>query len=228
MSDEKAEAPPTRRRKYSAWFALRLSGLDHEIEAIRRYIDTVTSSIEQEFKSYNERLRVQADGADEETMQLIGEDYSEEASYFVEQFPDFALQNTFVATYSLLEDELLDIARFVGRRLGIKLDPNDLSDTGIHAGKKYLEALCGIAFPEGQHPWQETLHYNRLRNVCAHARGRVKKGDKNVRTYVASRKFIVIDDKDRLHLTKEFCMEVLDNVRELLAEILKLARDRVA
>jgi hypothetical protein len=72
------------------------------------------------------------------------------------------------------------------------------------------------------------LHYNRLRNAFAHARGRVKKEDKKVRNYVAMKKSITIDEKDRLHLTKEFCMEVLDNVKALLTEVLKLARDRIA
>ncbi len=47
---------------------------------------------------------------------------------------------------------MLGIARIVGRRLGVKLDPDDLRDKGIRAAKKYLEGLCGVVFPAGGAP----------------------------------------------------------------------------
>lgn len=227
MGTKKTDPAKPRAMKYSVRFALRRMGLENEIEALRRYIETVTASIEREFKQFTERLAKQAAFADEETKQLLGEDFAEEASYFVTHFPEFTLRTTFVATYSLLEDELLAIAGDLGRHLKIRLKPDALNDKGIHAAKTYLMTLCGIAFPDKKVPWQQVLHYNRLRNICAHARGRVKKDDKQARNYIKSKSSLTIDANDRIHLTKEFCFEVLDNVKALLLEVLRLVQDRM-
>jgi hypothetical protein len=204
-------------------------GMEAEIYAIRYYIDNVTSSFERGLKAYESYIEKQIAGApDDDAIQSLGEGLGEAQGFLGDHFPSFALETTFVATYSLLEDEMLEIARLTGRHLGIALVPEDLSDKGIHAAKTYLEKLCGIAFPAGKHPWQEALHYNRIRNVFAHQRGRVKKDDNKVRKYVEGKKTsIQIDEHDRLKVSKEFCLEVLENVETLLNEVFKLVRDKV-
>jgi hypothetical protein len=225
MSEQKS-GQTAKKRGHPPWFFFRRRGLEGEIETIHRYIETVTSALDREFASFEERLRQQAEGADEETRQLLGEDYAEEKGYLIDHFPEFTLQNTFVATYSLLEDEMFKIARFVGGRLKIKLDPEELCDKGIRAAKKFLEKLCDITIP-GDAVWQQAVQHGSVRNVFAHARGRVKKTSTDVRRYVEG-KTSSIDDKDQLHVTKEFCFEVLDNVKALLLKVLYLAGDRVA
>jgi hypothetical protein len=203
--------------------------MEAEIYAIRRYIDTVTSSFAREIKDYESYIEKQIAAApDDDAIQSLGEVLGEAQGFLVDHFPSFALETTFVATYSLLEDEMLEIARFMGQHLGVNLVPEELSDKGIHAAKTYLEKLCGIAFPAAKHPWQEVLHYNRLRNVFAHRRGRVKEDDKKVRKYVEGKKAsIQIDEHDRLKVSKEFCLEVLANVQALLNDLFKLVGDQV-
>jgi hypothetical protein len=233
MGKKKAEVPePVARSRKPRYVPADIVAYHHgctqEIEAIRRYIVSVTSTFESERRSNKENLNKQAKEVSENEAEWLHYDWYESEYYLGRHFPAFALQTTFVATYSLLEDEMVNLARVVGRKLGIKLDPDDLKHTGIHAAKVYLESLCGIEFPETTNPWQQAIHYGRLRNVCAHARGRVKEGDTKVRNFVESKKKMLrIDDYDQLYLSREFCFEVLDNVEALLNNLFKLARNKV-
>jgi hypothetical protein len=200
--------------------------MEREIEMIRRYIDSVTSSFEREFKEYEAHLAKQAEGASEDEMQSIGEDWGEAATFYVDLFPAFALETTFVASYAFLEDQMLEIARLIGQRLGIQLKPEDLKDKGIVGAKTYLEKLCGITVPVDQR-WEKATKHGQLRNACEHTRGRVKKENSELRKYVkANKATLSIDDRDRLQFTREFCLEVLDNIKALLGELYKLARKR--
>lgn len=64
--------------------------------------------------------------------------------------------------------------------------------------------------------------------MCVHARGRLREDDTKVRNFVESKKKLLsIDDYDQLHLSRDFCFEVLDNVEALLNELFKLARNKV-
>lgn len=161
-------------------------------------------------------------------MQDIGADLAEAEAYYVDQFPAFALQTTFVATYSLLEDELLGIARTVGRHLKIELDSEDLHDNGIYAAKKYLKKLCNITIPTERH-WEQAVKHGMLRNICVHTRGRVKTSNTEVRKYVDRKTGLLsIDERNHLQFTREFCLEVLDNVESLLNEVYKLAQRKMS
>ncbi|HLN30051.1 MAG TPA: hypothetical protein VK395_20075 [Gemmataceae bacterium] len=222
------EAKSRKPRYVPADIVMRHQACIREIEAIRRYTDSVTSAFERERRNYEEYLHHRMRGASRHEAESLNDDWCESEHYLGLHFPAFALQTTFVATYSLLEDEMVNLARVLGRKIGIKLDPDDLKHTGIHAAKMYLESLCGIEFPEVTHAWQQAIHYGRLRNVCAHARGRVKDGDTKVRTFIETKnKLLTIDHYDQLHLSREFCFEVLDNIEALLNDLFKLARNKL-
>ena len=143
--------------------------MSHEVEAIRRYIEIVTASFEREVNTSEAALDQQAKGAPDHLIQSLVEDYAEATSDFLGHFPTFALETTFVATYSLLEDEMFEIARIVGHHLKINLEPEELGDKGIHAAKKYLEKLCGVTVPPDQH-WEQAVNHGRIRNVYVHRR----------------------------------------------------------
>jgi hypothetical protein len=225
MSEKKPPPPKQKPRGHRPWFAFRRIDLEHEIDTIRSYIETVINALEREFQKYTAQLKKQMEEVDDETMQQIGEAYAEEKGYLVNHFPEFTLQNAFMATYSLLEDELFKIARQTGKYLQIKLEPDELGDRGIRAAKTFLEKLCDVTIPNDQ-VWQTAVRHGQLRNVFAHARGHVKPTNIEIRQYVASQKNISIDSKDQLRITQDFCFEVLENVRLLLRNLLKLAGTR--
>jgi hypothetical protein len=190
---------------------------------------TVAAGFQRGLEPFEKHVSETAAGMDEDVRDRYMEDCAETAHELTQHFPKFAWQTTFVAIYTLLEDDMLSIARTLGRHLSISLDPDDLKDKGIFAAKKYLESLCGIAFPDKEHPWQEVLHYNRLRNVIVHCRGRVKRStnEKKVRRYVTGKKSLSLDNLDRLAITRQFCFEVLGNVEALLEALFKLGRAKV-
>jgi hypothetical protein len=232
MSDKKAEAPGTKPSDSDARITSRWHLMRNEICWIDYYIATVASAFNRELKEFD---AVVARWAAKVPEDLKGAFYehasgSEPARNLTQRFPEFAWQTTFVAIYSFLEDEMLGICRVVGERLGIKLDPNDLRDEGIRAAKKYLEDRCGIPFPGESHPWQEALHYNRLRNAIVHVRGYVNRSKKaeTIRRYVQGNESVAIDNFDRLQLSQEFCLEVLENVKLLLDDLFQLARKRLS
>jgi len=120
----------------------------------------------------------------------------------------------------------MGICRLVGDHLNIKLGPDKLKDKGIEAAKTYLEKLCNITVPNDQ-LWQQAQHYDQLRNVFSHTRGCVKEANKPVRQYVAANPTKLSIEKNQLRITKDFCLEVLDNVEKLLNSLLRLVRQRI-
>ena len=237
MSDKNAQVPESKpsdkvskRRRVDARIPLSWQSMRHEVEAIRDYIETVDSAFKGRSKDFEAWASKRAAKLPEHAKGGFYEDEAQTAFNLTRHFPEFAWETTFVAIYSFLENEMLGIARIVGRRLRIRLDPDDLRDKGIHAAKKYLEDLCGIAFPEGKHPWQEALHYNRVRNAIVHSGGRLKRAKHltKIQNYLQGKKSLTIDSFNRLELSKEFCLEVLDNVEALLDDLFKLARKRVS
>lgn len=123
---------------------------------------------------------------------------------------------------------MVELCGRVGRFLGVKLVVSDLRDKGIFAAKKSLENLCSVSFPTGKRPWQEIQHYNRLRNVLVHSRGRLlgAKDSQAIRKCVGGKTTLTLH-KDKLVLTKALCLEVVDSVEELLRELSENATARM-
>ena len=224
---------PAMARRYPPRTQMKLGAsqrlMQAEVESIKGYLGTVASSFQREFEQFEAHMVERAASMDHDTRDRYVEDCAETAHELSSHFPSFAWQSSFVAIYTLLEDDMLNIARILGTHLGITLDPDDLKDKGIFAAKRYLESLCGIAFPQAERPWQEVLHYNRLRNVIVHARGRIGRTrcEKAIRNYVRGKDSLSLDNLDRLEFSRQFCCEVLENVEALLEELFKLAQDKV-
>jgi hypothetical protein len=199
---------------------------DLEIAAIRQYIQTVTSSFHREFKSYEAYLARRAEDALQDEVQSLAEALGEAEHYLVHRFPAIALQTTFVATYTLLEDEILNLARLVGTKLGDKREPEHGNLNGIFAAKEFIEGHR-LSFPTGP-AWDEAVQYFAIRNAIAHCRGRVKhaRKGKEIRDYVARNRKLTIDETDCLQVSDEFCSEVLDNVEALMRELFITVRRR--
>jgi hypothetical protein len=227
MTMTKPSGPKVPQRYWGPWHFSRSRGMAREIEAIRRYIKVVTAALDREFTEFTAELGQVAESANEQHADTIGDDFEEAQTLYVEHFPAFTIQNTFVATYSLLEDNLFGIARFVGSRLDIELDPSELADKGINAARKFLKKLCGVEIPADEF-WNAALKHGQIRNVCAHAGRKVKKENNEIRDYVARTSSLSINKEGEIVLTQEFCFEVLDNVENLLKAAYQLGWDRIA
>lgn len=82
--------------------------------------------------------------------------------------------------------------------------------------------------PEGR-AWGQALMHGELRNVFAHAGGRVKEDNKKIRKYFASNngKLSFGVDGKRLRITMAFCMDGLENIEELMAGVHKVGIARI-
>ena len=202
--------------------------LGTEVGFIRDYVESTAAAFDTALDAFDARVAEEAAKLPEEMRHALYEDVSMTAFNLTERFPLFSWLTTFVSIYSFLEDEMLDLAATLGRHIGIKLRPDDLRHSGIFAAQVYLTDLCGIAFPEAKHPWQEILRYNPIRNVIVHSRGRIwrSKKVKAIRKYAEGNPSITIHN-DRIQVSKDFCLEVLGNVRALLEELLDLARVKI-
>jgi hypothetical protein len=202
--------------------------LETEVGFIRDYIESTASAFDTAYDAFDSKVAEEAAKLPEDMRDGLYEDESMTAFNLKEDFPAFSWLTTFVSIYSFLEDEILDLAATLGRQIGIKLSPDDLRHSGIFAAKVYLTDLCGIVFPDTNHPWEEILHYNPVRNLIVHSRGRIwrSKKAKAIRTWAEGKKTITIHN-DRIQLSKEFCLEALGNVKALLGELMNLARARI-
>lgn len=205
------------------------TNLQNSIKTIRHYVESVSSSFDGDSRENEELVDVRLKAAlDADEAQNIHDEYSSRRFLLKYEFPTFALETTFVAMHSQLEDQLSTLCEFVGKRLNINLNLEDLSHKGIFRAKIYLEKLCGIPFPEETHAWQQVLHYNRVRNVVVHSRGLLKtEKTEGIRKYVESKGRVLTLTNNRLNLTKEFCLEVLDNIEALFMDLVRLAQERL-
>src|SRR5258708_5877668 len=92
--------------------------LGRDINAIRRYLQTVTSSFDRRCKEDQESIQNLPEGISYEEMEALQEDHSEMQYCYTSRFPTFAFQTTFVASFSFLEDEMLTVARLFSQTRG--------------------------------------------------------------------------------------------------------------
>ncbi len=75
--EAKPKAKKRNLRSVPAVITMRWQGMSREIESIREYLLTVTSSFRKSFANYEKHLQKQAESASEDEMQDIGADWSQ-------------------------------------------------------------------------------------------------------------------------------------------------------
>jgi hypothetical protein len=196
-----------------------------DIEAIRRYLLTVTSALDRVRKEDEDAFHNLPDGISYEQMESLHEELSEKLDLHHNSFPTFVYQTTFASSYSFLEDELLGFARKFGESHGDTTEPESPGNTGIFAAKKRFEKH-GLAFPAG-HAWNEVVEYNPIRNAVLHCRGNLTHAKKatQIRAYADRNTKIRINRVGDFVVFKgDFCLEVLDNIETLIKDLLATIR----
>lgn len=206
-------------------FNWKLSLVRAEIRSIREYIDAVSSGFEREYDAFDKKVAEEAKRISPDHHEIHYEDAAGTAFDLSEHFPEFAWQTTFVAIYSFLEVSMIDIANDLGPYLGVEVELDELRSDGIFAAKLYLAKLCHLPFPEGSHAWQEVCHFNKIRNAIVHSRGNLNRANKSkeIMKYAEGKTSIKIES-GILKLSKEFCINALDDVRTLLDTLFVLSR----
>ena len=99
-------------------------------------------------------------------------------------FPPLITPRTFIAIYSYLEHQLVELCMFLQRRRNLGISVNDLHGGGIDRCQNYLEKGFGYKFPSQTKEWREIKDLQRVRNLLVHRRGVLERdGDADVRIY---------------------------------------------
>jgi hypothetical protein len=221
---DQTKKPRTKPRQVPVGVTIRHQGFDREIEAIRRYLEMVTSTFRRELDSYKAYLLRTRKISSDDDAQAVGEDIGEAEHYYADAFPLIALQTTFVSIYTLLEHEMLDLARWAGSKRGDARNPERIPRdgrcmSGIYAARAFFNDHS-VPVPTGP-TWSEVEAYYSIRNAVAHCRCDLRhaRGSAKVRAYVAVNPTLLTIENDRIRLSEEFVAHALNNVAAFMTEL---------
>jgi len=153
-----------------------------------------------------------------EVADFLSEDY-----YMVNDvFRSTFRYSSIIAIYSLLEDTMNDLCRFLQRRQNHSLELTDLDGRGIYRAKLYLEKVCHLEFPSDGHEWKEIEKLNAIRNCLAHTNGKVK--TRKVENIVNNTNGLSINEGyPRLIIDEEYIKNVIEYIATFLNQMLGIA-----
>jgi len=166
--------------------------IEKQLTGLERYLDIV-----------EDYMTDQADDAESEDERRELRDY----------FPNLLRSSLFVTIYSVVENELNTLCKQLAKKDGLKVE--DLRGNGIQRANTFLVRVCRVDFPEDSQEWQLLRDYNQIRNLIVHGNGMVTGG--HLQAIVERHN---VDLKDGIiHLSKDFCLRVLEVVREFFRQL---------
>jgi len=192
------------------------------LDEISECSETLERLMEEEKKSILAWIDKQSSKLTKEQKEEMSDWYSDNYWKIAEDIPNILRSSLFIRYYSFLENTLLGICRHLRNEYGLKLEVDDLKDTGIFKAQTYLKKVAGIEFPNGSHSWNEIVFYHSVRNIIVHKEGRVPEGkcEQAIKSFIGKKKWLKIDDRNRISFPDDFSAEVTKNVRDLIGEVI--------
>jgi hypothetical protein len=205
-----------------------------ELDSLREYVQTVDGALRNEFKRFDRKVQKQTSNLSEAEENEYRDIVSNKAWNLSDKFPALATEAAFISLCSFLRYQLVQIGRHLRNDdATILLKPEDVKGSGIMQAKKYLDEVCGIAFPAHSDSWKEIIRYMRLRNLIVQhkgiilprarwdAPGAIAHGtlSKKVRRYAKSKKLITILGVECVRISRPFCLEAVETVRTFFNEL---------
>jgi hypothetical protein len=199
--------------------------VDNQLDVFEQYVWTVDSALKREKDADHAHIEEVLAKMPEERHSDYLSDTVPEMQYLQETIPLMFWNAAFLSMYFFLEHQLVNLCRHYQKDRKLQIGPEDLKDQGIQAARKYLEKVLLLPFPADT-TWNELMHYNRVRNVFVHNGGKVSTKEepttlgKSVRGYAATKKKIMsISDSNEVVLSRQFCLEALETVREFVKKL---------
>ena len=193
-----------------------------EIQSLSYYLDKLYTQLGNMAKDFMEWTKSE--------LQKI-EDYEEKGKFFGEHlvnywqltkgFPRLFLNSFHIAAYSLLETEIYNIARHIGKKQNQKFDVSEIRGGDyLESASYYIKKLTGIDAKQFS-CWNGLKDGQRLRNIIVHSNGKItKKSDTDlakkcgVYDYDASRA-----SGKEVTITHDYCKRFIDLVRTFFSEM---------
>lgn len=202
-----------------AWLNFRFSEL----------LDTVKLSerlLKEEAADFEARVDAMAAEMSEELREGFYEFMSDEYWQIHERFPNILRRALFLYCYAEIEAYLNKICHIAQKQYNLDLPLNKVMGKGIERAKLYLTKVAGVTFPYDSCEWRELTNYNKLRNVLAHAEGRLSHAERerHLRDYVDRHPHLKLEFDGSIIIQEGFCEEVVEAALTLFKRLPKEVR----
>jgi hypothetical protein len=131
---------------------------------------------------------------------------------FEEYFPTLQRRSAFLTIWGFLEHELDKLCLLYQSEKGFKLSFSDLSAKGVDRSTAYLEKVVGLAGLKISKEWEDIRTIQRIRNVVAHADGKLQHPNGQTRDEIIRDMMKVgfLKGESDLILEEGFLLKVID------------------
>jgi len=204
--------------KVPSWWTISLP-TDYEIHTLSYYLDKLHSQLETMAQELATSLysQIQSIKKDKEVAKSI-QRQELEYQYHSEVFPRLFLNSFHIAAYSLLETEVFEIARRIGKKQKQPFDVSEIKGGSyLESAIYYIKKLTGINAKRFD-CWNGLAEGQRLRNVIVHSSGKpTKESDIQL-----ARKYGVYDERGkRVTITYGYCRVFIDLLKIFFGEMYK-------
>lgn len=180
--------------------------------------------LEEYAKKLETLIKKEAAKLEQQKQDEFFENYTDDFWMLQKVFPNIFRSSLFIACYTLLENQLIDICELLQGQYNYTIKVSDLKGRGITVAKIYLKKVACIDFPDQSSHWKKILKYNLIRNVVVHNRCRLDEDNKNakeIRTFIKNSSSLSLDDNEYIQFSKKFILEVLDSLNAFSNDFFK-------
>jgi hypothetical protein len=208
------------------YFAIELHiGFD-ELERYLEITEEYLQKAKAEFETWvdEESKTLSLEGRDE-----FNESYEQEYWDYAETFPRILRSSFFVSVYSLFENKMALICKWLKKDKQIIIGWRDLRGDTLDQFKLYCK-LGGLRITYDDQNWNEINEYRRIRNCIIHNRGLIQGANEEKKLLAYVKRKNIVDDlfvgmsirsQPQIALTAEFCKEVIKTMWAFLSTVLQ-------
>jgi hypothetical protein len=195
----------------------------HEIERLRRFLDTLEPQIQKSREEWEDKIKQQASQIQDPEARDEFLDFSSDEYWEFEEY-ERILRNSFLVTvYAFLEARLGWFCMTTQKRLKLPISWTDLrGEDTLDRARLYLAKLSGLRFPTNSIEWQNIRRYEKLRHFIVHRAGRIRKDDEDTWRFAQNKRLVTADgslNDDLILLPSAFCEEVLKDIESFLSNL---------
>ena len=186
--------PPNGKYFFHYFYQWHMFHAKPSLALLKAFVASIESDIDSSIQAYQtaEFETEELDLDDERTPEIIRfyrglDDMSWDLDeLFLKHYPSMRRGSALLTMYGSLEDELNLLCYNAQKFKKYGIDLQDLNHKGIERSVTYLTKVCGLQGIKQHHSWNELSKIGKLRNIIAHASGKIEPDDK-FHDYIQSR-----------------------------------------
>lgn len=206
--------------------------INTECDMLSAYVETMADGLGHEVDRLAKQLESMTKGYDEESAQRTYDHFAEDIIYLTQDFPSILWQSVFLSLYIFFEEEMNGLCRrirsIVEKKKGItKTKVPQVPGVVLPAQKCLMEFNVRLATKSAV--WKRFEAYLGIRNLIVHNRGTLRQDPESdrVRKFISRHRHISLnkngkfDARERIELTKDFCVAFHKDMRTLVVKTAK-------